>query len=147
METVRGIMARHHTQWAAQFAVASELCKRGCDVSFTMGNCTPLADLLVLAPHGETFLVDVKGLAKANFWQIRAKPPRPNLYYVLCLDPSGGANRFFPLSQVTLNAHLSAYEKSGVKYDERFSGMNWGTASTHENDWAALPLASTGSAA
>ena len=134
-------MARHHTQWAAQFALASELCKRGCDVSFTMGNCTPLADLLVLAPDGGTFLLDVKGLAKPNFWQIKAKPPRPNLYYVLCLVPSGAANRYFLMSQATLNAHLTAYEQSGVKYDERFSGMNWGTAIAHENDWSALPIA------
>ena len=33
---------RHQTQWAAQFAVASELCKRGYEVSFTLGNNTPL---------------------------------------------------------------------------------------------------------
>ena len=74
-----------------------------------MGNCTPLADLLVLAPDGGTFLIDVKGLAKPNFWQIKAKPPRPNLYYVLCLVPSGAANRYFLMSQATLNAHLTAY--------------------------------------
>ena len=133
-------MARHHTQWAAQFAVASELCKRGCDVSFTMGNCTPLADLLVLAPSGETFLVDVKGLAGRNFWQIRPKPLRANLYYVLCLVPGGALNRYFPMTQAALNEHLVAYQNSGVRYDERFSGMNWGTAVAHEDDWAALPL-------
>jgi hypothetical protein len=33
----------HQTQWAAQFAVASELCKRGYEVSFTMGNTAPIA--------------------------------------------------------------------------------------------------------
>ena len=42
--------APHRTQWAAQFAVASELCKRGYEVSFTMGNTTPLADLMVVSP-------------------------------------------------------------------------------------------------
>jgi hypothetical protein len=36
----------HRTQWAAQFAVASELCKRGYKVAFTMVNATPLADLM-----------------------------------------------------------------------------------------------------
>lgn len=39
----------HQTQWAAQFAVASELCKRGYEVSFTMGNATPVADLMVVS--------------------------------------------------------------------------------------------------
>jgi hypothetical protein len=46
------------TQWAAQFAVASELCKRGYEVSFTMGNSTPLADLMVVSRNGAMFLVD-----------------------------------------------------------------------------------------
>jgi hypothetical protein len=50
----------HHTQWAAQFFVAGELCKRGYDVSFTMGNRTPIADLMVVSPIKKaTFLVDV----------------------------------------------------------------------------------------
>jgi len=31
----------HQTQWAAQFAVASELCKRGYEVGFTMGITQP----------------------------------------------------------------------------------------------------------
>ena len=37
----RKLTRGHQTQWAAQFAVASELCKRGYEVSFTMGNTTP----------------------------------------------------------------------------------------------------------
>jgi hypothetical protein len=40
----------HQTQWAAQCAVASELCKRGYEVSFTMGNTAPVADLMVVSP-------------------------------------------------------------------------------------------------
>ena len=50
MSTTRG----HQTQWAAQFAVASELCKRGYEVSFTMENSTPLADLIVVSPRIQT---------------------------------------------------------------------------------------------
>jgi len=53
----------HRTQWTAQFAVASELCKRGYEISFTMGNATPLADLMVVSPKLEKMLlIDVKGL-------------------------------------------------------------------------------------
>jgi hypothetical protein len=51
------------TQWAAQFAVASELCKRGYKVAFTMGNATLLADLMVVSPTSrKNFLIDVKAL-------------------------------------------------------------------------------------
>jgi len=57
----------HRTQWAAQFAVASELCKRGYEIAFTMGNATPLADLMVVSPTSKkNFLIDVKGLYKPN---------------------------------------------------------------------------------
>ncbi|MCA1969231.1 MAG: hypothetical protein LDL42_08875, partial [Rhizobium sp.] len=87
---------RHQTQWAAQFAVASELCKRGCDVGFTMGHNTPLADLFVLAPDKKTtFLVDVKGMKTKNFWQIKQKKQTDNLFYVLAYVPTGLPNRFF----------------------------------------------------
>jgi hypothetical protein len=37
---------------AAQFAVASELCKRGYEAPFTMGNTAPVADLMVVGPSG-----------------------------------------------------------------------------------------------
>ena len=66
----------HQTQWAAQFAVASELCKRGYEVSFTMGNTTPIADLMVVSPIGrEMFLIDVKGLYRRNPWVLKRKVP------------------------------------------------------------------------
>ena len=56
-----GTQRGHQTQWAVQFAVAIELCKRGYEVSFTMGNTAPVADLMVVSPFKrEMFLVDVK---------------------------------------------------------------------------------------
>ena len=51
----------HQTQWAAQFAVASELCRRGYEVAFTTGN-HPCVDLMVYSPNRVPFAVDVKGL-------------------------------------------------------------------------------------
>jgi len=49
-------------QWAAQFLVAGELARHGYEVSFTMGNNTPVADLMVGHPNtGAQFWVDVKG--------------------------------------------------------------------------------------
>lgn len=52
---------RMRTQWATQFLVASELVRRDYTVSFTMGNHTPNADLMVGTPSGKQFWVDVKG--------------------------------------------------------------------------------------
>jgi len=72
-----------NTQWAAQFLVAAELTRRGYTVSFTMGNNTPFADLMVGAPTGKQFWVDVKGLAQKSPWLLRPKSHHPELYYVL----------------------------------------------------------------
>jgi hypothetical protein len=57
--------ATHFTQWAAQFAVASELRKRRYQVALTLGN-HPAADLIVISPEGLPFSVDVKGLSSPN---------------------------------------------------------------------------------
>jgi len=69
----------HQTQWAAQFAVASELCKQGYEVALTMGN-HPSVDLMVRSPGGDQFGVDVKGLYTRNFWVVKRKAPRSDLY-------------------------------------------------------------------
>jgi hypothetical protein len=57
----------HRTQWAAQFAVASELCKRGYQVALTMG-FHPVINLMVISPKGAPFLVDVKAQHKNHSW-------------------------------------------------------------------------------
>src|SRR5262245_30517314 len=108
---------RHRTQWSAQFAVAGELCKLGYEVAFTMGNTTPEADLMVLTPLRKSmFLVDVKGQSTKNFWRIKSKPKRDNLFYVLAYVPVGEKNRFFILPQRELSKLMKEkeYEHSGV---------------------------------
>jgi len=86
----------HQTQWAAQFAVASELCKRGYEVAFTSGHTTPVADLTAVSPVAKTmFLIDVKGLYRPNPWLIKRKPIRDNLFYVLTFVPVGKPNEYF----------------------------------------------------
>ncbi len=81
---IHGKERGHQTQWAAQFAVASELCKRGYEVAFTSGHTTPVADLMVVSPETkEMFLVDVKGLYRKNPWLIKQKSQRQNLFYIL----------------------------------------------------------------
>jgi hypothetical protein len=98
----RALAARrgHQTQWAAQFAVASELCKRGYEVALTMGHTTPLADLMIVSPvEKQMFLIDVKGLYRMNPWIISRKQLRSGLYYVLAYVPRDEPNQFFVMTQ------------------------------------------------
>jgi hypothetical protein len=95
----------HRTQWAAQFAVASELYKRDCQVALTLGN-HPMVDLMVISPRGRSFRVDVKGAYKPNFWVVHAQPSQEDLYYVFAFVPDGEPNRFFILTQNQVNEQI-----------------------------------------
>ena len=89
----------HQTQWAAQFAVASELCKQGYQVALTLGN-HPTVDLMVVSPSGKQFLVDVKGQYRPNsFWLVKRTPKRDDLFYVLAYVPDNAPNEFFVMTQ------------------------------------------------
>ena len=46
------------------------------------------------------------------------------------------------MSQKKLLGLMEEYRHSGVKFDERFAGFNWGAAKPFENRWEhELPLA------
>src|SRR6516164_2941165 len=92
----------YRTQWAAQFAVASELCKRGYEVALTSGN-HPCVDLMVRSPKHVNFSVDVKGLYRKNYWVVRRKERRSDLYYVFAFVPADQPNEFFVLTQEQVN--------------------------------------------
>ena len=132
---------RHPTHWAAQFAVAGELCKRGYDVGFTMGNTTPEADLFVRSPGGVPFLVEVKGLKSSNFWLIDEPPPRPSLFYVLAYVPIKEPNQYFVLTCDEVIREVTAWRAAGGKLTEKFQkpGMNFKAARRYENQWEKLP--------
>jgi hypothetical protein len=134
----------HQTQWAAQFAVASELCKRGCQVALTMGN-HPITDLMVISPQGKSLQIDVKGLYKKNFWGVRGRPAQNDLYYVFAYVPDNQANRFYVLTRAQVNAEIrKAIEtarkralekgKSGDNAD-KFPGVSWKFVQPWENKW------------
>lgn len=132
--------SKHTSQWAAQFAVASELCKLGYEVAFTMGNATPLADLMVVSPGKQSFLIDVKGQAAPNVWLLKERSEvRPDLFYVLALVPSGKPNRYFVLGHAAAHELILQYKTSGVKYDPSFAGFNWTACHAYENRWDLLP--------
>jgi hypothetical protein len=133
--------AAHRTQWAAQFAVASELCKRGYEVSFTMGNSTPLADLMVVSPESkQMFLVDVKGLYRKNPWLVRPTVDRHNLFFVFAFVPDDGVNRFFVLTQKTVNDYIRVeIQRLGREEDYSRPGILWKQVEPHEDSWGVLP--------
>jgi hypothetical protein len=137
---------RHFTQWTAQFAVASELCKRGYEVSFTLGHNTPLADLMAISPRNhKMFLVDVKGLASRNYWQISRKERRDDLYYILALVPKDASNEFFIMTQDAVNTGISAEfarlkpEKQVLGEKANRLGLRWGDAKPFADRWCVLP--------
>ena len=136
----------HQTQWAAQFAVASELCKMDYEVALTMGNNTPLADLMVISPKNKKqFLIDVKGLAKPNYWQVSKKPPRDDLYYVFALVPHGSPNQFFIVNQGDVNACIEAQfallkpDKQALGLKANRLGLRWGDTKPFLDRWNILP--------
>ena len=109
---IRKRHSSHQTQWAAQFAVASELCKRNYQVALTMGN-HPRVDLMVISPSGMKFAVDVKGLYKRNWWLITEKEALQNLFYVLAFVPVNAPNQFFILRQEQVNEAIRRFVEQG----------------------------------
>ena len=136
-----GARRNHSTQWAAQFAVASELCKRGYEVAFTSGNATPLVDLIVVSPIGKVpFLVDVKGLYRRNPWIVKRNPARQNLFYILAFVPRDEPNRFFILTQADANKLIQdELTRLGRADNYRVTGFVWKLAENFEDKWKKLP--------
>lgn len=136
----------HRTQWAAQFAVASELCKRGYEVAFTMGN-HPSVDLMVTSPAGLPFHIDVKGLYRKNYWVVKPKVTKPNLFYVFAFVPDGAANQFFVLTQNEVNREIILQDEMAWKRAEAkgksggaaFPCIAWRDAESYRDRWAILP--------
>ena len=105
---------RGQTQWTAQFLAAAELVRRRYVVSFTMGNDTPLADMLVGSPEGGTpFWVDVKGSIRKNGWFIKQKGLLDRLYYILVdISNKREDDSFFVMSQADLTRAVKNYSDS-----------------------------------
>lgn len=131
----------HQTQWAAQFAVASELCKRGYGIAFTSGHTTPVTDLMVVSPiKKEMFLIDVKGLYRKNPWLVKRKPDRANLFYVLAYVPSGEPNQFYVMTQKqTLKLIQAELKRLGRADNYPVTGFLWKLAKPYKDAWDALP--------
>ena len=138
---------RARTQWAAQFLAAAELVRRGYTVSFTMGNHTPMADLMVGAPSGRQFWVDVKGLASKAAWLVKPKLEHPSLFYILVyLAPLAehgkvrAPDRFFVMSQNQVNQLVDQYQRAPPTNRGTMPGFRWTDAHLFEDEWRKLPV-------
>jgi hypothetical protein len=136
---------RRRSQWGAQFLVASELVRRGYLVSFTMGNNTPDADLMVGKPKGHPFWVDVKGQSSRQAWLIQPKTLTiPNLFYILVyLSPlrcEGERNpdSFFVLSQADAADLSVQYLKDHPRDKNKVPGFGFSDPERFRNAWHKL---------
>jgi len=133
----------YQTQWAAQFYVAAELTRRGYLATFTLGNA-PEVDLLCVSPSDEHFNIDVKGLSSKNFWLIREREPRADLYFALVyLPPNHDTPQYFILHSKTLMKRITELKEltlaNGKRWVESGSGINWGMSLEYKDCWNVLP--------
>jgi hypothetical protein len=129
----------HRSQWGAQFLVAAELTRRGYVVAFTMGDTSPLADLLVAGPDdGARFLVDVIGTSSNRSWFVKKRPERRELFYVLVrMGASRREDRFFIMKQSDVNKLIKPYGKIA-------EGFAWTAPHSYEDKWDVLPAGDSG---
>jgi hypothetical protein len=116
-------------------------------VTFTTGNNTPVADLMVGTRTGKQFWVDVKGLSVRADWLVKPKPDYLNLFYVLVhLAPlaemdTRTADRFFVLTQKEANDLEADYRRRHPTAKHTIPGFSYKDAMPHEDKWDKLPMA------
>lgn len=105
-----------------------------------MGDHTPDADLVVISPQQNIFLVDVKGLQKRNAWQIKPKKPRDNLFYILAVVERHKQNEFFILKQSELaEVFASEYQRLDRPADYHRPGFKFSAVESYRDQWKSLP--------
>jgi hypothetical protein len=130
------------TEWTAAFLAAAELVRTGYVVSFTMGNRTPIADLMVWNPvNGDQFLVDVKGWrGRGSGWFASEKPEQAKLFYFFVLvGEERTSDRFFVLSQRGLQSLYDDYRRTHKDWDGYAAVLTRAEAAPFENGWERLP--------
>jgi hypothetical protein len=139
--TARGTKASR-TEWAAVFLTSAELVRRGYVVSLTMGNRTPMADLMAGHPEsGKQFWVDVKGMfGRSGGWFMHPKPLLSELFYILVsIGIERSSDKFFILSQQEANGMLQDYRAAHPDWNFGGEGFSWKMAAQFEDRWQILP--------
>ena len=111
-------------------------------MSFTMGNNTPLADLMVgHLETGKQCWVDVKGLSEKNAWNFGDKDDCPKLLYVLVLvGKTYRQDRFFILSQQEVKDEIDRFYKAYPKQKRNGTavGFKFDYAEQYEGKWDTI---------
>jgi hypothetical protein len=132
----------NRTEWTALFLASAELVRLRYVVSFTMGNRTPMADLMVGDPaSGKQFWVDVKGMAGrgSSGWFAREKATLDGLFYILVsVGDDRAADKFFILSQESMNSLIREYRAAHQRSNSSGDGITWAQAQPHESQWDVL---------
>jgi hypothetical protein len=137
-EDSKQMRSRDQTQ-AAQFAVTSELCKRGYQVGIMLGN-HPGYDLMVMSRGGVMFPVEVKGQYQTQYWQMGKKAHDPRLHYIFAHVPDGDErNRFFVMDQTTVDRLIDEHREACGNSPSHRSGILWRVVEEYENKWSTLP--------
>ena len=125
----------YRSEWTALFLVAAELTRRGYTVAFTMGDRTPVADLMAGSPvTGKQFWIDVKGVTERQAWFVREKADRENLFYIFAsVSTERTKDRFFILSQPQTKELITAHKAAHPKW------FRLPIASDFENCWDIIP--------
>ena len=141
--TARGTKA-NRTEWAAVFLTSAELVRRGYVVALTMGNRTPIADLMVGRPEsGKQFWVDVKGMfGRSGGWFMHPKELLLGfeLFYILVsVGNERSSDKFFIMSQQEANGILYDYRAAHPNWNFSGEGFSWKLVAQFEDRWQILP--------
>src|SRR5262245_37811537 len=108
-------MGKQQTNRAAKSAVASELSKRGYQVSQISGN----SPLKVRSPNGARFDVEVHGSVVAkrptNIWPANKQAKRDNLFYIFAFIPDGQQGQFFIMTQTKVDEAIDKNMKEWIE--------------------------------
>lgn len=109
-------MQNPNTNLAAEFFVASQLYRKGYNVTLTLGH-TKEIDLIIPFPDGRVITIDVKGLKNKTNWPINPKLKQKNHYYVfVCyldkIDDLEVPPEVFIVPSVQINKVLSKWSKT-----------------------------------
>jgi hypothetical protein len=121
------------TQVEGQHRVAAELCARGY-VPTILPERVQTADLLVLAPEGDAFSVEVKTNRRRSGWFCNRPDDGASPYWVFVeLEPR---LRFYVLTSTEVQAACDEYQS---QKDRGAEGFNVTQLDKHLERWDKLP--------
>jgi len=135
--------SRYSTQWAGQFYIAAELCKREFLMSFPLGNAKE-TDLMVKSPRGTPFRVEVKTQRTVNFWRYKQRDVSEDLFYIFVyLNEIEQNPKFYILTSKEARSEWDEYYDKHKKPSSNRTAYGWGASNpsirNYGANWRKLP--------